>query len=71
MVWPTSTSHVSEIANVCYDEAIPMTPFGTGTGLEGGVGAVKVYIHIKLTLLGNTVQVTGSEREGVYNSLYC
>ena len=59
VVWPTSTSQVSEIANVCYDQAVPMIPFGSGTGLEGGVGAVKVYNAHK-TDTSNTVQITES-----------
>ena len=42
VVWRTNTNKVSEIAKDCYDQAVPMIPFGSGTGLEGGVGAVKV-----------------------------
>ena len=30
---------------LCNKEKIPMIPFGTGTGLEGGVTAVKVRTH--------------------------
>lgn len=33
---------MSQIAKLCYDTNIPMIPFGTGTGLEGGVNAINV-----------------------------
>lgn len=42
VTWPTTTNQVSQIAKLCYDANIPMIPFGTGTGLEGGVNAVNV-----------------------------
>ena len=39
VVFPGSVKEVREVAKVCSSERIPMIPFGTGTGLEGGVGA--------------------------------
>ncbi|CAD54138.1 D-lactate dehydrogenase (cytochrome) [Caenorhabditis elegans] len=33
---PTNVEQVSEILKLCNDRAIPVVPFGTGTGLEGG-----------------------------------
>lgn len=42
VVWPTCTEQVSKIAAACYKNEIPMIPFGSGTGFEGGVGAVEV-----------------------------
>lgn len=42
MVWPKNVMEVSEIAKLCYTEKVPMIPFGTGTGIEGGVTAVEV-----------------------------
>lgn len=42
VVFPTSVEQVSEISRLCNSERIPMIPFGTGTGLEGGVGAMWV-----------------------------
>lgn len=45
VLFPTHVEQVSGIAKVCSAERIPMVPFGTGTGLEGGVGAVKVRAH--------------------------
>ena len=42
VVYPESVQHVSAVAKCCNKHHIPMVPFGTGTGLEGGVCAVRV-----------------------------
>ncbi|XP_067144182.1 probable D-lactate dehydrogenase, mitochondrial [Centruroides vittatus] len=39
VVWPHTTNDVSQIAKHCYKHSVPMIPFGTGTGLELGIGA--------------------------------
>nr|XP_057943773.1 probable D-lactate dehydrogenase, mitochondrial [Doryrhamphus excisus] len=41
VVFPRCVEEVSALAKVCYSQRLPIIPFGTGTGLEGGVGAVK------------------------------
>lgn len=43
MVWPQNVEHVSQLAALCYGHGVPIIPFGTGTGLEGGVCAVQVW----------------------------
>ena len=47
VVTPTSVDHVSAVVRLCNEERIPIIPFGTGTGLEGGVGAVYVRFNLK------------------------
>ena len=42
VVFPTSVDQVSKAAKLCNTEHIPVVPFGTGTGLEGGVTAAQV-----------------------------
>jgi len=42
VVFPESTEEVSMVAKLCSENATPMIPFGTGTGMEGGVTAIKV-----------------------------
>jgi len=37
VVWPQSTEEVSEIMKICNQYKYPVIPFGTGSGLEGGV----------------------------------
>lgn len=41
VVFPRCVEEVSALAKVCHQHQLPIIPFGTGTGLEGGVGAVK------------------------------
>ncbi|XP_006641373.2 probable D-lactate dehydrogenase, mitochondrial [Lepisosteus oculatus] len=41
VVWPRSVEEVSALARICHHHRLPIIPFGTGTGLEGGVGALK------------------------------
>ncbi|KAM9228487.1 putative D-lactate dehydrogenase, mitochondrial [Leptosomus discolor] len=41
VVWPQAVGQVQELAALCYRSYVPMVPFGTGTGLEGGVNAVQ------------------------------
>ena len=40
-----SVDHVSQVARLCNDNEVPLIPFGSGTGLEGGVNAVKVQFR--------------------------
>nr|XP_021390882.2 probable D-lactate dehydrogenase, mitochondrial isoform X1 [Lonchura striata domestica] len=42
VVWPQAVGQVQELAALCHRRRVPMVPFGTGTGLEGGVNAVQV-----------------------------
>ncbi|XP_068267129.1 probable D-lactate dehydrogenase, mitochondrial isoform X1 [Nyctibius grandis] len=41
VVWPQAVGQVQELAALCHRHHVPMVPFGTGTGVEGGVNAVK------------------------------
>ena len=45
VVFPRSVEEVSALAKICHHHRLPIIPYGTGTGLEGGVGAVKVSGH--------------------------
>ena len=50
VVFPHSVDHVSHIARLCHTHHIPLIPFGTGTGLEGGVGAVQVHVYMYMII---------------------
>ena len=61
VVWPTSTEQVSKVSKLCYDLNVPVTPFGTGTGLEGGVNALKGGVCIALTKMDKVVEVNAED----------
>ena len=42
VLFPRCVEEVSALAKVCKQHHLPIIPFGTGTGLEGGVSAVQV-----------------------------
>lgn len=37
VVWPSNVKEVSEVMKICNKSKIPVIPYGTGSGLEGGV----------------------------------
>ncbi|KAG7522143.1 hypothetical protein JOB18_014373 [Solea senegalensis] len=41
VLFPRCVEEVSALAKLCHRHRFPIIPFGTGTGLEGGVSAVK------------------------------
>ena len=49
VVFAHSTEEVSEIVKICARHKIPVIPYGTGTSLEGHVGAVHGGVCIDLT----------------------
>ncbi|XP_063293651.1 probable D-lactate dehydrogenase, mitochondrial isoform X2 [Pelobates fuscus] len=49
VVWPETVEHVSKMAELCYNHKVPIIPFGTGTGLEGGVTAVQGGVCFNMT----------------------
>ena len=55
VVWPTNREQVIQVAKLCNDYCIPLIPFGSGTGLEGGVVAKKVPNVCNIFLLAIAV----------------
>ncbi|CAG5098481.1 Oidioi.mRNA.OKI2018_I69.XSR.g15707.t1.cds [Oikopleura dioica] len=39
VVFPTCTEDVAKVAKYCYDNELPIIPFGLGSGFEGGITA--------------------------------
>ena len=58
VVFPKNVEHVSEIAKLCHARNVHMIPFGTGTGLEGGVTADKVLLNLNLEFIFGIMQLT-------------
>ncbi|KAM9122504.1 putative D-lactate dehydrogenase, mitochondrial isoform 1-T1 [Pangshura tecta] len=49
VVWPQDVEQVSKLAGICYSHGVPIIPFSTGTGLEGGITAVRGGVCFNLT----------------------
>ncbi|XP_074864914.1 putative D-lactate dehydrogenase, mitochondrial [Carettochelys insculpta] len=49
VVWPQDVEEVSKLAGICYSHGVPIIPFGSGTGLEGGVTAVRGGVCFNLS----------------------
>ncbi|XP_060041150.1 probable D-lactate dehydrogenase, mitochondrial isoform X2 [Erinaceus europaeus] len=57
VVWPQNAEQVSRLAALCYGHGLPIIPFGTGTGLEGGVCAVQGGVCINLTMMDRILEL--------------
>nr|XP_017508802.2 probable D-lactate dehydrogenase, mitochondrial [Manis javanica] len=57
VVWPQNVEHVSQLAALCYGHGVPIIPFGTGTGLEGGVCAVQGGVCVNLTHMDQILEL--------------
>ncbi|XP_064414490.1 probable D-lactate dehydrogenase, mitochondrial isoform X2 [Latimeria chalumnae] len=61
VVWPQDVKQVSELARVCNQNHIPIIPFGTGTGLEGGVTAVTGGICFNLSKMDRILDLNAED----------
>ncbi|XP_048254771.1 probable D-lactate dehydrogenase, mitochondrial isoform X2 [Haliotis rufescens] len=57
VVFAESTEHVSQIAKLCNDNEVPLIPFGTGTGLEGGINAFRGGVTLDLSKMDKILSV--------------
>lgn len=56
-----SVDHVSQVARLCNDNGVPLIPFGSGTGLEGGVNALQGGLCLDLTKMGKVLSVNAED----------
>ena len=57
VVFPQSTNEVRDIVLTCSDYSIPIIPFGVGTSLEGGIGALKGGISIDFSEMKKILEI--------------
>ncbi|XP_054245784.1 probable D-lactate dehydrogenase, mitochondrial isoform X2 [Indicator indicator] len=58
VVWPQAVEQVQELAALCHRCHVPMVPFGTGTGLEGGVNAVQGGVCFDLSRMDGITELS-------------
>lgn len=61
VVFAHSTEEVSDIVKICARHKIPVIPYGTGTSLEGHVGAVLGGVCIDLTEMNEILNVNAED----------
>ncbi|XP_078256613.1 putative D-lactate dehydrogenase, mitochondrial [Rhinoraja longicauda] len=57
VVWPQNVDQVSRLAAICWANDLPIIPFGTSTGLEGGVVALRGGVCFDLTKMDKVVEL--------------
>lgn len=57
VVYPLTTDEVSATVKLCYENNVPVIPFGTGTAVEGGVVAIFGGVSIDLTTMNQIVEI--------------
>jgi len=61
VAFPRSTEEVAEIVRLCARHRTPIVPFGTGTSLEGHVGAVHGGVCIDLGGMNRVLEVNADD----------
>lgn len=57
VVFPQSTDDVIKVAKICYEEEIPAIPFGSGSGMAGGVVPIQGGIAVDMTQMDQVIKV--------------
>ncbi len=58
---PRSTEEVSQVVEICSKNLTPVIPYGTGTGLEGHVGALHGGICLNMAEMNEILQVNSDD----------
>ncbi|SVA91757.1 uncharacterized protein METZ01_LOCUS144611, partial [marine metagenome] len=65
VVTPNSTEEVSEIVTICAHHHVPVIPYGTGTALEGHVGALYGGVCINMMEMNQVLEVHAEDLDVV------
>ncbi len=61
VVFPETSDEVADIVRLCASHRTPVIPFGAGTSLEGGVGAINGGVCIDLSGMNRIVQINADD----------
>ncbi len=62
VVWPVSTAEVAAVLRICARDGVPVTPWGTGTSLEGHALAVRGGISLDLSRMDQIIEIQPDDR---------
>lgn len=65
VVYPETTQEVSEIARLCFENGVPMIPFGIGSSFEGQVNAPKGGLSIDTSRMNACLAVHEADMDCV------
>ena len=57
VIFPETTEEIKEIVLLCSDNNIPIVPFGVGTSLEGGIGALSGGVCIDFAKMKDILEI--------------
>jgi len=63
VVFANSTEEVSAVIKACADRRVPIIPFGTGTSLEGHVGAIHGGVSIDVMNMNEVLNVNAEDMD--------
>jgi len=61
VAWCESTDEVAALLEICSRHGVPVVPFGTGTGLEGGVVASHGGVAVNLSRMNRILRVSSDD----------
>ncbi|CAF0842240.1 unnamed protein product [Rotaria sordida] len=61
VVFAQSTDHVSKIVKYCASKRVPVIPFGSGTGVEGGVTAPQGGVCLDLSRMDKVLSINAED----------
>jgi len=61
VTFPANAEEVSRIARFCYDNSVPIIPFGLGSGFEGGITAPFGGVTVNMHRMNRVTNVNGSD----------
>lgn len=63
VAFPESTNEVAGVVSICAEHRVPVIPFGSGTGVEGGVLAVRGGVCIDLSQMTRILAVNANDMD--------